>query len=173
MAWPDWEAGDLITADGLNERRQISVYKTSLESRTSTIAMAADSELVVPVRAGFTYAIDAVINYTAISDGVDLRYGWSIPGGGSTIWWNNHSLDVAVTSQSGSLNTAFNSTPTGGGARIAGAVAAGITAMYLRGILTANVDGNLSFIWAQGVSSANAVTVRETSFIIVTPIRKI
>ncbi len=170
MAWPDWEVGDLLTADEMNDRQEISVYKTALETRTSTTTLANDSELSVAVRAGFIYLIRSVVNYSAAADGIDLRYGWSVPTG-SSIWWSNAGLDVGVTVQSGSFNTHFNTTAAPANRQV-GAVDEGPTAVTFNGVLTPAIDGDLTFMWAQGTSSASALNVRETSFIALKPIRK-
>jgi hypothetical protein len=171
VAWPDWEVGDLLTADALNERQPRTVYKTAIETRTNTTTLAADSELSISVEQGYIYVIRAVINYSAAADGIDLKYGWSVPTG-SSIWWSSGGLDITATTQSGSFNTHFNSTATGNGNRQVGAVDEGPVALMLNGILTPAIDGDLTFLWAQGTSSASALNVRETSFIELNPIRK-
>lgn len=171
MAWPSWEVGDLLTADDLNDRQAITVYKTTIETRTSTTTLAADSELTMSVRQGFIYKLYSVVHYSAALDTIDLKYGWSVPAG-SSIWWTNAGLDLGVTVQSGSFNTHFNTTPTGTGNRQVGAVDEGPVSVIFNGIFTPGADGTFAFLWAQGNSSASALNVRETSFIELRPIRK-
>lgn len=170
MAWPDWEVGDFLSADALNERQEIAVYKTALEARTSTVTLAADNELSVAVRVGFIYVMRATINYSAAADNIDLRYGWSVPSG-SSIWWSNAGLDVGVTVQSGSFNTHFNTSAAPANRQV-GAVDEGPTSVDFKGILTPGANGNLTFLWAQGTTSVSELRVRETSFIVLKPIRK-
>lgn len=171
MAWPSWDVGDLITADELNDRLSITVYKTAQEARTTTTTLTADSELSTSVRSGFIYNLYAVVHYSAALDTIDLKYGWSVPSG-SSFWWSNAGLDLGVTVQSGSFNTHFNTTPTGTGNRQVGAVDDGPVSVIFNGILTPGVNGTFAFLWAQGNSSASSLTVRETSFIELRPIRK-
>lgn len=171
MAWPEWEAGDLMTADDLNNRQSRTVYKTAFEQRASTTTLAADSELTIDVGL-YIYVVKAWIFYSSTgTDTADLKVSWSAPTGAS-MWWANFGLDVNDATQSGSLNTHFNTTVST--SRIQGAVSEGPVGMFMRGILSNPTNvGTLNFLWAQGTSNATATTVRETSHITVEPIREL
>ncbi|WP_460390954.1 hypothetical protein [Actinophytocola sediminis] len=147
------------------------MYKTAQESRISDTVLSDDDELSVPCRAGFIYTLRAVIFYSSGVDTGDLKYGWTAPAD-SSMWWGNFGLDIGSTTQSGSLNTHFNTDPDGNGNRQVGAVSEGPVEMSMDGLLTPGADGNLTFQWAQGTSSATATIVRETSHVILSPIRR-
>lgn len=167
--WPDWEVGDLLTADAMNDRQSRTVYKTALESRASTTTLAADSELSISVGL-YIYVVTARIFYSSTgTDLADLKVSWSVPADAS-MWWGNFGLDSGAATQTGSFNTHFNTTA--GTTRIQGSVSEGPVGMLMHGILSNPTNvGSLTFLWAQGTSDATATHVRETSHITVEPIR--
>lgn len=178
MAFPEWEVGDLLTADEMNDRVPVLVYKTALESRSSTTTLTADSELSVPVKAGRIYIIDAAINYSSPgSNTPDLQLGWSAPSG-SSMWWGMFGLDIGSTTPAGSVVTHFSTVPSPG-TRAVGAIGASAsggaswpTQALVHGILTITTAGTLTFLWSQWTSNATATIVREASYIRLTPMRR-
>lgn len=172
MPWPDWEVGDLLTADALNGRQSRTVYKTALEQRASTTTLAADSELSIDVGL-YIYVVKAWIFYSSgATDDADLKIGWAIPTGAS-IWWANFGFPAGATSWADLFNSHFNTTASSQ-TRIQGAVSEGPVGMFMCGIITnPSAEGTLDFLWAQGTSNATPTTVRETSHVTVEPIREL
>ena len=72
-------AGQRVTADVINNFAPVYVVKGSDTSRTSTTTTAPDPHLVVTLRAGITYRIEAEIGFTAATAG-DIRLDWSVTG---------------------------------------------------------------------------------------------
>lgn len=175
-AFPEWEVGDLLTADEMNDRVPVLVYKTALESRASTTTLAVDSELSVPVKAGRIYILQSAINYSSPGTNTpDLRIGWQGPAG-TSMWWGMNGLDIGAVSPAGSMVTHFSTIPNPGNRAVGAVGDSGGTSFPLQflmhGIVTITTTGNLQFMWAQWVSSATATIVRETSFIKLTPMRR-
>lgn len=132
--------------------------KTTDEGRTSTVALANDADLVVPVQADSTYVFEATIFYDGATTG-DLKFDLTSPAG-STLKWAPVGLTGAATSGAGSIDVRV-------GVGTPGAAGAGTqTGLRVRGLLrTAGTAGNLQFRWAQVVSDATATTVYIDSFI--------
>jgi hypothetical protein len=77
VAFPQWLAGQIITADRLNARNVHLVTQDSDQVVTSSTALV-DSEIEIPVVAGAVYSYTALIAYNATTTS-DFRWAWSYP----------------------------------------------------------------------------------------------
>lgn len=181
MPFPEYEVGDLLSADELNDRVPILTYKTAQESRANTTALVADSELQVQVKANRVYLVQAAINYSSPgTNSPDLGLGWSGPSGAG-MWWGMNGLDVGQTTPYGPMVTHFSTVPNPTNravGSVGSATGPSVGASYplqvlMQGILTtAATAGTFAFLWAQFNTSATAVIVREASYIMLTPMRR-
>lgn len=170
MAWPDWEVGDLLTADEMNDRRRKVVYKTAFEQVTSSTVLQDDDELTLPVTAGYIYVLRAQIFYSGATTG-DIKIAWSTPAS-TSMWWATTGYDETAAAHGAVVRSQFASLPTT--ERPHGAVGTGGNATHLsvNGVVIINTTGNFTLQWAQRVADATATSVREASHLILEPIRR-
>ncbi|MEV6800509.1 hypothetical protein AB0M91_19510 [Micromonospora rifamycinica] len=131
-----------------------TAVKTTDTSRISTVTLAADPDLTVPVIAGAVYLVNLYAPHTYNAAG-DFKIGWTYPSGSTLPNWQARwrttdgvetsgsfadiTSTVAITSASGSLNQP----------------------VWAHGLLTIGaLAGQFAFAWAQNTSNANATIVR-------------
>lgn len=165
--YPDWEVGDLVTADLLDAMVHKVYNKANATSRNTTTTYADDPDLLnIPVGVG-TWEIELVgfFNFSnATNGGLKTRWGFS----GT---WNNPLRNCMGP---GSTNTGGTSVVTP--VTLSAAGASTQDAIYLGSSTSAyyafrevsfnavvTVAGNLSLSWAQNSSSANNTIVHENS----------
>jgi hypothetical protein len=153
-------AGDKPTAAEWNLMRPLKAVKSGDESRTSTIAVSDDSELVLTVAANTLYYVKGVLLYDGASGG-DLRLGWSAPAG-ATFDWTGGGLDSASTGLAGTM---YVGAWTLAGEHVYGCNASGNNQFALpEGWLQTGANaGSFRARWAQGTSSATSTRIRARS----------
>ncbi len=156
--YPNWLAGNRVTAGQLNAGLPIQVVKAADQSVTSSTVLVNDNSLVVPVIANATYAFICDVNYEGGTQGAsDLKWQWSIPsctmrygvtfvgaGGG-----------VTVTAQVGADIV------------VAGTAGAGVrrSIQFSGTIIMGSTPGNIQFTWAQNTISATPTIVHAQSYL--------
>ncbi len=144
-----------------------AIYKErgSNLSRTSTTALADDTELSVTLLAGVVYVVDAVLFYTASTTG-DFRFQWLVPTGGS-LNAACHALPSGSTGNSGvvSLDRQVE-----GSAFIGGGSGATVMTVRLSGKVWSGSGGTFKLQWAQSVSDGTATILLQNSFMRLIPV---
>jgi hypothetical protein len=163
MAYPVIAAGQRVTAGLLVSMLPLSVAKIADEPRASTVTMASDSALTLPVEANATYQMEAYVVYSqnlAASSTSGIKVGWSGPSG-SSLQWSSGGTDgpTSLTGQDVTSNSISQtrSLPSN-------------LATFMRGdaigLLTVGATaGAFAFSWAQVSSSATQTIVRAGSWL--------
>lgn len=165
MPIPTWTTGQVLVAADVNSWFvPLSIVKPSNTSRASNTSITADPHLVLALDANASYQVEALILY----DGAQQSGNQANPGGISFNW----TLPASATGRQSSLANASGSTALGviawttTGAGDTTTVAAGGTrALRIRGVVVTTSSGNLTFLWAQTVSSTTATTVYSPSYL--------
>lgn len=133
-AFPEWRAGQIITADDLNSvRLKMAVQVNSQVSTSTTLT---DSEVVIPVEAGAVYSYRALIAFSATTAS-DFSWAWAIPSGATLARWT-----ISVVEALGSGNNT-------GGAAIMRSPAA-TTQVLSGGNSTSSPPANFQCVYDQG-----------------------
>lgn len=141
--------------------------KLSLTNRASTVTVAADPELVIPVNANTTYRLDALL-FTAGPDTADLRMTFTGPSG-TTIQWTPRGPSSLVTGDPATLTLAQQGAGT---EAIVGLYSVGAGIVSPRGLVIVGATaGNVSLAWAQGTTNAVPVGLSSGSWMALTKIR--
>src|SRR5690606_30068635 len=87
MPFPQWFAGQTITADRLNAARMKMVAQSENQEVVNSTALV-PTEIIIPLESGATYWYQLVLTYTArnTNDGVEgggIRWAWDVPTGTS------------------------------------------------------------------------------------------
>src|SRR5690606_19580747 len=87
MPFPQWFAGQTITADRLNAARMKMVAQSENQEVVNSTALV-PTEISIPLETGATYWYQLVLTYTArnTNEGVDgggIRWAWDVPRGTS------------------------------------------------------------------------------------------
>lgn len=134
MAFPQWRAGQILTADDLNAvRLKMAVQVNNGITTSNTLT---DSEVVIPVEAGAVYSYQALIAFSATTAS-DFSWAWRIPSGATLARWT-----ISVVEALGSGNN------TGGGAILRSP--AGSTQILSGGNSTSSPPANFQCVYDQG-----------------------
>lgn len=168
--YPNWEIGDLVTADMLNAGSPNVYAKSSSTSRSSATTVSDDPELQGIALDVGTYEIELLMIFnqaaSAAAPGIRTQWGftgtWNAPfriisGIGNT---NTASPEVATVYNGRSFQTSSAATYTS-----AGSAFATVREVTAQAVVT--VAGSLSLQWAQNSSVASNTTVQAgTAFIV-------
>ena len=171
-----WNAASTAADDGLNVIQptgltsagrylRLSPYlsgygvKGATTSRASTVAVAIDPDLQVPLPNGGTYIIDGWLNDASGTSSGGLQGQINFSGTLANGYWGSDGVGTAVTPVA---LTAIGTT-----AELQSAQT-GVGNMPLRGSLQCSTAGLLSFYWAQNTSNATASVLGPGSYIKVT-----
>lgn len=159
MAVPSFNPGDMATAAFANTWfLPAAAFKASDQSVTSSIAMVNDSDLVVTVLAGATYAFACYLDYEGGTQGSsDIRWQWVVPGGTVLRYQPQYQSTAGVLTG--------GTTALAGTVIIAGSSGAGVLcgATMIGTLAVSTTGGSLQLQWAQGTSSVTATIVHATS----------
>lgn len=133
-AFPEWRAGQILTADDLNSVRLKMAVQVN--NQVSTTNVLASSEISIPVEVGAVYSYRALIAFSATTAS-DFSWGWSIPAGATLARWT-----ISVVE---SLGTGNNT----GGAAIMRSPAAN-TQILSGGNSTSSPPTNFQCVYDQG-----------------------
>jgi hypothetical protein len=153
----DANAGQKATAALLRSAATLSVIKSVLENRTSTVTPAADLELLLPVKAGQSLVWVSWLMYEGNTNGAgDLNCNFTGPG------------DIAYTGIGNNLSNAarVNGARTSGNWQFATTGTGNLLSAFFVGSLVASADGELQLNWAQNTSNAVSTVVHEGSMLL-------
>lgn len=135
-----------------------TVFKPADQSVTSSTTLAADNDLVVPVKAGGVYSIDSALWLVGATTG-DFVMKYDVPAGSEGSF-----APACITLGNSDGTGSIRLTAVDFSASIAmGTIAAGSWVLP-HGVLIAGADGNLQLTWAQNVSDPTATTVKKGSW---------
>lgn len=162
MAAPVFVTGDVPSASQVNDWfvNVNFARKTADQGVASSTALVDDTELFLPVAAGATYELSALIIYDGAAAS-DLKMGWSGPSG-AVLWFGASTLGPAATLYTDDQEFAgeLTSTPA------FGCIAVGTNApLQIKGVLVvAGTAGTLRFRFAQNATSGTPTRVRAYSY---------
>lgn len=166
MAKPVWATNDVPTATEFNEWLTNINYvdKASDTSRATTIVLADDPELTLPVVANAKYKMTVMLIYSATSAaGGDLNVGFSVPAS-ATIQGHVTGNVTTGTLNTDDLNGAFiESTTLSLG--VIGIASPWSAALLTGRLVVAGTAGNITLRWCQAVSSGVNTVLRIGSFL--------
>ena len=158
--FPNWLAGQRITASMLNSMIPLIVVKPADESVASSVVLQPDNDLLCPVVANATYDFDCYLNYEALvfSSNGGITIEWTGPSGATLRFGIAYLIEPAGTDSVSA--TRLDSTSYSLGGRGAGSLCAAVMTGTL---ITSATAGNLALQWAQATSSATATIVHAQS----------
>jgi|SRR5882757_2660360 len=159
--YPNWLAGQDITADSLNAMQPLIAIKTAGEAVTSSTAMQNDNELFLPAVASATYLMELYLMYDS-STASDIKIGWTVPTG-ATMIWAPMGANLGEATNSAVLSMNLQSRVETETANLGGSTSTGIGATAWGVLIMSTTAGNLQFQWAQATSGATATNVRVPS----------
>lgn len=164
-------AGQIILADHYNALVPITVSKSSNTARTSTTSETADPHLVLPMRVG-TFDVKGVLYVSSAANAAgDFKYAWG--------WTNSMTVSMGGVGLNNSLASGSSTdaemvwqatdsaSPTA--TNPYGVSTAGVNIMVEARVVVATA-GNLSLLWAQFSSNANATSLLSGSYITAFPV---
>jgi hypothetical protein len=162
--YPQWLAGQDITADQLNLMLPMVARKVTDTARTSTGTATADPELTFTLAANAVYIMDGWIKYSADASG-DLLIDWNVPSGCLGEWSGIAiGLGTSASTTSGySLRTETNDIDQA--RSFAGIGAANTVSLQIYGTIRTSSGGTYAMTWAQGASFATATTLYTDSWL--------
>lgn len=173
--YPQWLAGQDISADQLNEMLPKVVRKVTDTVRTSNATTSADPELQLTVAANAVYCWNGWVKYSS-STVADINLDFTAPSGALGEWAAmgagnpvtgasaTPTLRIDTSGVSGYLiRTETNDVQQ---ARSYGGLAVGTTlSLFLYGTLRTSSGGTFSLDWAQATSEATNTTVYTDSWL--------
>lgn len=143
------------------------ISKAANESVTSSTTLQNDDHFAFAVAASAFYTLEGYVMYDGGAGGAvgDLKCDFTVPSGASFTWTNFGTNTGGLTQYNAATQaaTVARAMPTNGGT-------ASIS-FQLKGYLnTAGTSGTLQFRWAQNTSSATAVVVYASSWMVLTRI---
>ena len=155
-------AGEILTAEKLNQRLPYRVDKTAPQSVTSSTTLVNDGDLTVPVEANAIYEVEALILASGDTAG-DIRVAWTIPSGAATAGRVCIGPQLGMTA---ATNTAMVDISRNWATQQTYGVSTSTVGILEKGTLTTSATpGNLQMQWAQGTSSATATNVESGSWL--------
>jgi hypothetical protein len=150
--YPDWAAGDPISAAKLNDGQWHCIIKQSTETVTSSTTLQDDDELVVPLEANATYHCVFLLAMGGVS-AADVNTDYSFPSGATGYKFcqgpqigSADRANTAMVSATHNLDTDRNY-----GTTSTTSVPAMIEHVV---VVNGSVAGNLTLRWAQNASNA-------------------
>lgn len=174
MPWTPTAAGQTITSAKIEELASFGVAvpaeKASDSTRTSTITVSADSELVLVLPANRTYDVVAVLHISGGNAAGDFRvcYSWTNT---ATVTQGGHGLVNTIASGTSADIETLSSAPDATSATTELVYGAStnrnVVTQWLR-VTTGGSNVTLTLQWAQGTSSGTASTLHAGSKLVAT-----
>ncbi|MCX4686757.1 hypothetical protein OG401_20990 [Kitasatospora purpeofusca] len=162
MQYPNWAAGQRITAARLAAMLPTVAVKTALQAVTSSTTLVDDDHLALPVEAGATYVLDGAVFYDGEYSAGDLKVDWAVPAGTAMRW------AICGPARGGAAAYASNSsvagTPLDAGTYGIGGVSS-LTSLRPAGQLVTTISGTLRLRWAQHNAHSTPTTIHPPSWI--------
>jgi len=168
-----WKTGMRITSGRLNRALPVEVRKLVTSSRTSDTALAADTELVLPLLANTSYLVKGTLLVSGGDGAGDFQYGWEWTNTMTVIMGGGGPVDSIASGTSGSAQFAYAAVDTSSPSASIG-YAASATGMNVQISATVEVGasaGNLSLRWAQLSSNVTASNLLVGSVLTALPTR--
>lgn len=162
--YPQWLAGQDITADRLNSMQPLVARKVVDTARSNTATVANDPELTFTLAANATYVMDGWIKYSADSSG-DINIDWVGPSGvlGEWVGFATGLGSSAQTTNGYPIRTETNDVEQ---ARAFAGLGSTVTlGLNIYGTIRTTNGGTYVMQWAQGASFATATTVYADSWL--------
>lgn len=132
-------------------------------TRISTATLAADPELTLTLKAGYTYDFTVKVFYGSGSV-PDINFAMAFPAG-SAITWGGIRI-VSGASPTGDMDAGVYTAPTSAVSSIAAAGTGGDTIIKIEGTIVMPVtDGDITLWWTQNTLTASNTTVYKRSTI--------
>lgn len=161
MPYPDWRAGQKITADLLGGMQTYEIEQGSDLVRTSSTTLT-DTDIVIPLEENAVYEYHLAISYNAATAG-DAKVAWSVPSG-ATMIRSGQGLGQSVSTSQTDADRGFSAR--GAAATEFGFGGTGSTAAFEESgvIECGSTAGNATLQFAQRVSSASSSTMFTSTF---------
>lgn len=157
--FPNWLAGNRVTAAQLNAGLPLTIVKPADEPLTSNATLQNDNDLLVSVAANATYKFDCTLIYEGGTNGAsDLKFKWAVPAS-ATLTINIPAYFFTDNTTHGPSYIDQTTTQALGtrGAGVRQSVA------MTGSLLVSSTSGTLQLTWAQNTSSATATIVHAQS----------
>lgn len=162
--YPQFTAGEDITADKLNSMLGLTAWKTATESVTSSTVLQNDDELFLTVEANATYVMFMFLLHDSDATAAgDIKLGFSSPAS-STFAWGVHGANTSSTSSSAVTSVNMTLQTTSSTVSLGGGDSTGTTAFIGGTLVTSGTAGTFRLQWAQDTSNAVATNVRIGSY---------
>jgi hypothetical protein len=143
-----------------------AAFKSADTSRASTIVLADDPELAIPIGANEIYSITGFFKSSSTSITPDIKIAFTVPAGAA--------MDIIYHSNGGTLTT-FTSAALRDSGQPSPLISIGANIinliMFQGTVVNGSTAGFLKFQWAQNTSNATATTVTAGSYLAGTRIR--
>jgi hypothetical protein len=161
--YPDWAAGDLITAANLNAGQWNMVVKQATETVTSSTTLQDDDELVIPLEANATYYVIVHCAYGAVS-AADVNTEYTFPSGATGLkWCQGPQIGSSDRENTAMVSAVHNfGTDRNYGATSTSNTIAAIEHLH---ITTSSTAGDLTLRFAQNASNATGSVNLAGSFV--------
>lgn len=158
------KAGQVVTADDLNELAPLNVIKPSDQSYTNT-TLANDTDLVITVAANSSYLFNCFLDYEGGTLGsADMKWTWTMPSG-STLVYSATYISTGGTAQVAVVRlgtTTYTAGTNGAGVLVANTMQGSL--------VTGASQGPLQLQVAQNSASATALKIHAQSFLALTQV---
>lgn len=162
MPYPDWRAGQRVTAALLAAAQPATVVKAASQPVTSSTTLVNDNHLLLAVAANATYALTGFLDYDGAFGAGGLKVGWTLPFS-ATLRWGLRGNVVADTTQKFAANTVTQASTLSVGTYGTGG---SHSSAHLIGHLTVgSTAGSVQLRWAQDASNAVATTMWDLSWL--------
>jgi hypothetical protein len=143
--------------------QELFVRRTANSSPVaSSTTYASDTQLVLALAANATYMFRSLISYaTPLAAGIEMRFSYS---GSSSGLWTPNFLNGNTSGDTATVRRTSVNIGTGQGSQ-SGIDSSTYIVAEPEGIINTTTAGNLTFDWAQYVSTASNTTVGANSFI--------
>lgn len=158
--YPNWLAGNRITAGQLNAGLPITIIKPADEPLTSNITLQNDNDLVISVAASTSWILDCWLDYEGGTINTsDLKWQWSVPSLATMRYDARYQQPGGtVISQLSNTGSAIIAAATNGAGNLRSARMTGTI------IVGANA-GPVQLTWAQNTTNATATIVHAQSYL--------
>lgn len=158
--YPNWQAGDPITASALNYTQGEVIVKPSTTDRPSTTTVTDDPHLTTTLDANATYSVELHLKVAGLA-AADIKTNWTVPSGasgtrnvrgagtGSTTDSNADNATMRTGVHNFSTDVVYNN------------IRNTVNSAYVTetGVVTTTSAGTLALSWAQNSSNATATSV--------------
>jgi hypothetical protein len=160
--YPNWAAGDPITASMLNYTQGDVIVKTVATSRASTTTVTDDPDLTATLDANATYLVEMIVHAVSAATGTPLiKTQWTVPSGatGNRTSFGPGSSATETDSNNISVHAGVHGFTTALTYGRRSTSDSNQIAIIETAIVTTTSSGTLALQWAQAASSSTASQV--------------